>query len=205
MPNNSPVTRATSNVKHLRSRFYFVVANVVLLAIIGWLMVPERIFVFRNQETTLTLKERQFAIIMDNYHSLDDNMILLSSLHQDARYIIQPTGHVGAMLTEVRTLLNNNGLIEQDFFAGEQAFHYINGRIVTETRATLVADSINAGHIHADHIHADHNSIDCNFIAISTFLYELANHYRYIRIEQMQIEFNPTRLWLTFSIYEEQK
>ena len=169
----------------MKIRQYFIAANILFLAAVVWQIAPERVFILQGQRDTLALRERQLAVIEESYRAKDGNIELLAGLQQNDVYIILPAGQTGAILTEVREMLFLHGLEEQEFFASEQAMHYIDGRLVIEVRATLAANG--------------------RYGDINAFLQGLADCYRYIRLEHIQIseEFIPTSLWLTFAIYEE--
>ena len=171
----------------MRLKTYFIVANILLIAVIAWAIIPERVFILQGQGPAIRLMERQLAIMEDNFRMYEENTALLYTLQQEAVYVIQPAGHLGALLAEVRAILHARNLIEQEFYASEQAFHYVDNQTpVAEIRTTLTADG--------------------SYDDISAFISDLAHHYRYLQIERIQISeaFSPARLWLTFSIYEVQ-
>ena len=167
------------------NKLYFLIANIILISAAIWWFVPDRISIVQGQNDLLALKERQFLIMEENYNTKDENIELLAGLEQS--HIIQPPGQLGAIMTDIRTILLQNNLIEQDFFASEQATHYIEGRMVIETRGTLSASG--------------------RYYDINNFIKNLADHRQFIRLEDIQIskEFIPTGLWLTFAIYEENR
>jgi len=164
---------------------YFIAANILLLVLVALNVIPGRVFILQGQAMAFQLRERQLALLEENYHMYEKNVALLSNFQVDGAIIVQPSGHTGALLTDVRQILYVNNLTEQEFHASEHASHYVGTGRVTETRATIVADG-------------DYNDI-------VAFVDDLANHYRYLRLERIQIseEFPLTRLWLTISIYEE--
>ena len=173
----------------MKLRNYFIAGNIVFLTLATWLIFPNMIFTLRDQTTERTLRDRQIAIMDENYHLMEENTALLADFQETSRYIIQPAGYIGSVLTEVRELLHLHSLTERDFFAAEQGIHYIESLLtntiqVAETAATIAAYG--------------------SYENIENFLYDLANHYRYIRLSQVQIskEFNPTQFWISFSIYE---
>lgn len=176
----------------MRARFCFVIVNILLSALILWTLLPERIFTLQAQGPAIRLRERQLAIMEENFRLYDYNMALLEGFGTEAAeagYIIQPSGYIGAILTDVRMMLHLRGLDEIEFFSSVAAFHNVNGRGVEETRATVVAQG--------------------TYADILAFLTDMAHHYRYLRLERIVIseiseEFTQTRLWLTFSIYEKE-
>ena len=179
--------KVKSKIKpNIKLIFYFAVANALILFLLGWGILAEQIAELRWQAPSLEMKERQLAIKEENYRTRGENAILLSYLQRERGYIIQPPGQVGALLTEIRAKLYQNGLQEQEFYASELGLHYIDGRIVAETVSTLVAGG--------------------SYTDILSFLEELSGHYRFIHLERLMIseEAHAYRLWLTFSIYEEQ-
>ena len=164
---------------------YFIATNILGLALAIWAIVPERIFILEGQTAARTLHERRLAAMEYNLLMYEEHVALLLTLQAEEKIIIQLPGYTGALLTDVLYMLYTHSLTEHEFHASEQATHYAWGHHVTETRATIVADG--------------------NFDNISAFIDDVINHYRYMRIERIQIskEFPLTRLWLTFSIYEE--
>lgn len=169
----------------MRLRFYFIAVNLVVLAIFGWAVVPEQVSILQGQQLAFRLSERQLAIMEENYRLYKENAALLVKLQSEASYIIQPAGQTGEFLAEIRSSLNLHNLSEREFYASEQALHFVDGRYITEIQALIAADG--------------------NHYDIVYFIKDLANHYRFIRIGRLRIseEFSPSRLWLTFSIYEE--
>ena len=163
----------------------FTAVNIVVLSLAAFVIIPERIFIWQGQTTALRLRERQLSIMKENLLHYEENTALFSALKAEENIIIQPAEHTGALLTDVRSMLSVRNLAEHEFHASEQASHYIGDRHVAETRATVVAEG--------------------SFADISAFLHDLAGHYRYLRLERIQIsEETPiTQLWLIFSIYEE--
>ena len=164
---------------------YFIAINILVLSLAAFAVIPERMFIWQGQTTAIRLRERQLAIMEENLRRYEDHAALFSALQAEDIIIIQPAEHTGALLTVVRSMLYMRGLTEHEFHASEQASHYIGGRHIAETRATIMAGG--------------------NFSDISAFLHDLANHYRYLRLERIQIseEISMSRLWLIFSIYEE--
>lgn len=163
----------------------FIAINIFVLSVVVFTVVPERLFTWQVQTTALRLRERQLSLMEENLRHYEDHTALFSALQAGENIIIQPAEHTGALLTDVRSMLHTQNLTEHEFHASEQASHYIGGRHVAETRATVVAEG--------------------SFADISAFLHDLADHYRYLRLERIQIsdETPTTRLWLIFSIYEE--
>lgn len=170
---------------------YFIIANALwLAAVIGFTM-PGRIFTLQMQGATLDMYERQLAILEENYLMYEENAAFLAYLQGGGsgdtavKYIIQPAGHVGALLTEIRRMLHNAGLQNQEFSAMVQGFHYVDQMPVTEIRASLSAEGDKGD--------------------IITFIHKLADHYRLLQIDWIQIskESTPPRLWINFTIYEE--
>lgn len=121
----------------------------------------------------------------ENLRLFEENVLLLQDYLAEETYLINPTGFLGLVLTDIRAILQANNLIEQQFSANEQALHDIDGRYIAELRITLTADG--------------------DMDNINSFIQNLTQYSRYIRIERIQLdnEVSPTRLLLTFSTYEE--
>ena len=187
-------------------KLLFVAFNIVVLTVFVLVLLPDRVFILQGQVAALDLKERQLTILEENYLNHEENAALLTYLLAQENYIIQPTGHVGAMLEEIRAILHSHRLSEFEFYASEQGGHYVDGRFVVRTLATF--------------------AVDGSYHDVVEFISDLDSHYRFVRLERMQLElmqldrvpldrtqldraqisgeFSPTRLWLVFSIYEEQ-
>ena len=167
---------------------YFVFANIIILTLAALTVLPERISILRKQSDYLRLLERQLTGMEENLRLYEENTALMSLLaeEEDRQVTVQPVGRIGALLTDVRTMLYEQGLSEQDFYVGAQTALYMEGRYVSETRATILAEG--------------------SYENMNAFIHGLAGHYRYIRLERIQIsqELLSNRLWLTFAIYEEQ-
>jgi len=163
---------------------YFIAVNILWLALAIWVTMPERVLIFQGQAAAFSLRERQLSVMENNLRMYEENIASLSKFYIEEDIIIQPSGQTGTMLTDVRNMLHMRNLTEREFHASEQGSHYAGVQHVVETRASLVADG--------------------SYDNISAFLHDLANHYRYLRLERIQIseEFPQTRLWLTISIYE---
>ena len=163
----------------------FIIANIIWLTIASFAIVPDRIFVLQGQSATLTLMERHLAILEENFQRYEEHTALLSDFQIEGAIFIQPPGHTASLLTDVRDMLYAHALDELEFYAGERASHYIGGRHVAETRATVLANGY--------------------FNNISAFLHSLYDDHRYLHLERIQIAeaFSLTQLRLTFSIYEE--
>ena len=170
----------------MKTKLCFIAINIVILAAFSWVMLPGRVFILQGFGPSLELMAQQLAIMEENYHRHEENIARLAYLQTQEGYIIQPAGQVGALLDEIRSMLDLRNLTEQEFYASEQRIHYLNGRFVTETVATIAANG--------------------SYSDIGSFVSDLSSHYRFIRLERVQIseEFSPTRLWLVFTIYEEQ-
>ena len=167
----------------MKIKLYFIVANILLLATLAFTAIPERIYTLQKQSATLRLSRRQLTLMEENLKMYEENIALLSALQHERGYIIQPSWHIGALLTEVRGMLHMQRLAEQEFYAREHSLHYVNGQPIAQTRVTIIATG--------------------NYDDIKAFLVDMASHYRYFHLEQIQISRNhyPTQLWLTFSIY----
>jgi|GEM_PF-2034484 len=166
-------------------KIYFIIANALCLAFALATIVPDSLFTLRHQESSINVMERQLAVREANYRMYEEKLRQFAAMDDTDLIIIQPPGHLGALLTEIRAKLHDNYLSEIEFHASERALHYASRGRVAETRSVVVADG--------------------NYGDIGGFLYDMANHYRYIRLERIQIseESPQTRLWLTFIIYEE--
>jgi len=162
----------------------FITINIALMFSAIWITVPERVFIFQGQTAAFRLQERQLSIMEDNLRMYETNVALLSDYQIEGGIIIQPPGYMGTIFTDVRNMLYLQGLTELEFYASEQGVHHMGTQHVLETRASFM--------------------IEGNYDDINAFLHDLANHYRYLRFERIQIseEIFPTRLWLTISIYE---
>ena len=173
----------TMSTKHLW--LYFIAINILILSAAAFAVIPERMFIWQGQTSDIRLRERQLNIMHENLLLYEEHAALFYELQTRENIIIQPAEHTGALLTDVRSMLHMRNLAEHEFHASEQASHYIGDRHVAETRATVVAEG--------------------SFANISAFLHDLADHYRYLRLERIQIseEMPVARLWLIFSIYEE--
>ena len=171
----------------MKVKICFTAANIILLAVVLWHIVPERLFVLQAYEAVISLRERQLEIREENLRMYEENIATIAALEyrDDWQIIIQPAGHIGALLTDVRNMLYARGLFELEFYASEQALHYLYGRHLSETRSTIVAEGC--------------------FYDINDFVKDITSYYRYLRLERIQIsaEFELSRLWLTFSVYEE--
>lgn len=161
----------------------FVIANILLIAAFGLFYVMERAPTIQGQAASIAVLERQLEIQESNYRMYTQNAIYFE---EEQAIIIQPPGHVGALLTEVRSILHAHRLTELEFSVSEQAFYHMEDQYVVQTRGTTLAEG--------------------RYCDINAFLNDIASHYRYIRIERVQItkESEPTRMLLTFSIYENQ-
>ena len=166
-------------------KIYFIIANILCLGFALAIIVPDNLFNLRNQDASIRIRESRLAMQEQNFQMQAENISLLAEISDSGLIIIQPPGHLGALLTEIRAKLHDNRLSEIEFHASERALHYVNNALVAETRSVVVAEG--------------------NYGDISGFLYDMASHYRYIRLERIQIseELPQTRLWLTFTIYEE--
>jgi len=162
-------------------RTVFAAANALLVGVFLLAVLPGRVFVFRGQEATLRLRERQFVVWEENYLHYAENAAMLSALLDEytGRVIIQPAGELAVLLGDVRNMLHSRGLAELEFYANEQAVHYIDGQLVTETRATIVTEG--------------------DFAAFAAFIEDAVRHYRYLRVGRIQV--SETRMWVTFSVY----
>ena len=170
----------------MRIKLYFIAANIVLVSMVFWILLPNRLFILRGYENAVSLRERQLSVREENFRMYDENIALLAALQaeNDRQIIIQPAGELGGILNDVRDMLYSRGLRELEFYAGEQAVHYVYGRHIRETRVTIVAEGY--------------------FYRIDDFISDLVHHYRFFRLERIQIsdEFELSRLWVGFSLYE---
>lgn len=169
----------------MRLRLYFIIANILLMALAAATFLPDRLSYLQGQEAAISLRERQLAILEENYRMYEENTELLASMRLE-RLIIQQPGYMGALLTDIRSLLHNHNLAELEFHASEQAQHYLIDHLISETRTSILAEG--------------------QYNNISSFITALTEHQSYIRPERIQIsmETEPPRLWLTLSIYEKQ-
>ncbi|MCL1987092.1 MAG: type 4a pilus biogenesis protein PilO [Firmicutes bacterium] len=169
----------------MKLKIYFIIANVLIFGIILYLTIPPRIQTIQNQATLISLQQRQLATMEANLHLYEENLQLIQNYLEEETYIINPTGYLGVLLTDIRAVLQANNLSEQQFSATEQAVHQIDGRNITELRINLTADG--------------------NFNNISSFIQQLTENNGYVRIERIQLdnESSPMRLLLTFATYEE--
>ena len=170
----------------MRIWLYFIVCNVLLVAITMWTLLPGRVASLQNQTTAMLSLNQQLILAEKTLQNIEENLALLTYLQvEDTNYTIQPKGKAGTVFTYVRNMLHLHNLLELEFYAGEQASLYIGSRYVSVIRTTIVAEG--------------------SIYDINGFLKDVANHYRYKEIERIQIstEFLQNRLLLTFSIYEE--
>ena len=172
----------------MKVKLLFIAANILFISLAAWLVMPERMFVLAGQGTSLSLKERQLSVLNHNFTMHEENAALLSALQEEEglMIVIQPAGQLGALLSDIREMLRKRGLHEQEFYASEQAVHYVNGRHVSETRATIAAYG--------------------DYYGISALIRDISLHYRYLRVERLQIseEILFTRVLIIFVVYEEQ-
>ena len=160
----------------------FIAVNVLLLLVVYSLFIPQRLFVLRGQQATVNLRQQQLSTMEENYRRREDNALFLSQLGEGRQQIIiQPAGHMGAMLTELRGILHSYGLTEVDFHASEHTSHYTGAGFTSETRAQISAEGA--------------------FDDLVKFIRALDAHYRYLRIIRLQTE--DERFTLSFAIYEE--
>jgi len=162
---------------------FFIIINAIIAFLVIWNAIPERVFIFQGQTTAFRLRERQLEIMEHNLRMYETNIALISDFHIEGDIIIQPPGQTGAILMDIRNKIYTQDLIEREFHANEEGYHYIGGQHLIETSVSLMAEG--------------------DYDSINIFLHDLANYYRYLRFERIQIseEFSQTRLWLTLSIY----
>ncbi|MCL2398940.1 MAG: hypothetical protein FWC91_04230 [Defluviitaleaceae bacterium] len=170
-----------------RILMYFIAANTIIVMVVVAIILPERIHVLQSLREGIHLQERLLAVMQQNLYMYEENAATLAVLQTEKRgqVIIQPFGHAGAVITDVRNILHMQRLEEREFYTSGHTSHRVYNRYVSEIRTTLTAigdyDNINA------------------------FIHELANYYRYLRIVRIQIskDASYSQLWLNFSIYEE--
>lgn len=164
----------------MKSKTYIFLVSAIAAVFLG-VTVPHRINTFMGQSAAIRLLERRADLFRENMQFYEELDTLL--LYFDERYILQPPGSMGTVLSDVRGMLNNRGLQEQEFRASEQAFHYVDGQPVSQMRAAIAADGC--------------------YLDINSFLRDLAGHYRYLHLERINIskETEIPRLSLTFSVY----
>ena len=170
-----------------RFKIYFICVNALLIIVTGLVMLPDRLQKLNTLAESYTMMQRRLYILQDEYIHKDRNMLFLENL--DSKYIIQPAGSSGALLTDIRSKINNNNLQESHFSAGETTIIYADGLIIAEKTVEISADG--------------------TYSDIVFLIDELVNNNKYIKIDRIHIsaEIDPdtdmTRLRLIFSIYEE--
>jgi hypothetical protein len=162
----------------------FIIINLILFTAAAGTLITERVENIRNLEIAIALQERQLALLENNYQMFEENVALLSFV-QEERILIQPPGSTGALFAEIREMLGENDLNEQEFYAREFVFHNINEVNVSEMRATVIATGTVPN--------------------ISEFIYDMTSHHSYIKLDRILITYDDenSRLLLNITIYVE--
>ena len=169
----------------MKIKALFFTANIFFITAAAWYILPGRIFELQIQRNMYNIYERRLQAMEENYLRKLENTELLKYLQYHNEYIIPPPGRIGAVLADIRQILFSHNLNEDDFFASEQAAHYVNGHKITEIRTAISASG-------------DYNDI-------TAFIKSLTQHRRYLRLNNIHItkESDYAHLRLSLTIYEE--